>query len=70
MVPSIIDVWGYDRVLFVFFFFFFFSKLHNSKTKEHKVMKFCKNFPMGHTAGLVIHIILMNGFQWWSVGSQ
>ena len=59
MVPSIIDVWGYDRE--------FCSSSspppspppppsRNSKTKQHKVMKFCKNVDIHNAKRLHIFI--------------
>ena len=54
IVPSIIDVWGYDRVLFIFFFCF---KTCYSKTKQHKVIKFCKKVDIHNATRLHIFII-------------
>ena len=55
MVPSIIDVWGYDRE---FIFFFFFLDSNNKKTEKHKVMKFCKNVDIHGSMGMIILICL------------
>ena len=71
MVPSIIDVWGYDRVLFIFFFS---SKSHNSKTEKHEVMKFCKNVDIHNAKRLHIFIfgllilLAVNSLGYWDMG--
>ena len=56
MVPSIIDVWGYDRE------FSSFSSSSSTrvtqKTEKHKLMKFCKNVGIHGPMGIVILICL------------